>query len=88
MGEIPTLHTVCRLIHKIFSESGIKEDVATLDGRSGFSGLAEWTANASAGHWGHIDKRTIRFRALVELVDDGGAWKLAGITVTDSRQEM
>lgn len=64
------------------------KDVATLDGRSGFSGLAEWTANASAGHWGHIDKRTIRFRALVELVDDGGAWKLAGITVTDSRQEM
>ena len=49
--------------------------------------MAEWTAKASAGHWGHNHQRTIRFRALVELVDDEGAWKLAGITVTDARQE-
>ena len=64
------------------------KEVAALERRSGFRGLAEWTAKASAGHWGHIHQRTIRFRALVELVDDEGAWKLDGITVTDSRQEM
>ena len=63
------------------------KDVAALERRSGFRGLAEWTAKASAGHWGHIHQRTIRFRALVELVDDEGAWKLDGITVTDARQD-
>ena len=63
------------------------KDVVALEGRSGFRGVAEWTARASAGHWGHLHKRTIRFRALVELVDDGGKWKLAGITVTDAKQE-
>ena len=64
------------------------KDIAAFKGRSGFRGLAEWTAKASAGHWGHTHQRTIRFRALVELVNDRGTWKLAGITVTDARQEM
>ena len=68
-------------------ENVVLKDVTALEGRPGFRGVAEWTARASAGHWGHNHQRTIRFRALVELVDDGGAWKLAGITVTDARQE-
>ena len=61
------------------------KDLAALEGRPGFRGLAEWTAKASANHWGHNHQRTIRFRALVELVDDEGAWKLASITVVDTR---
>lgn len=64
------------------------KDVAVLEGRPGFRGVAEWTAKASGSHWGHAHNRTIRFRALVELVDEQGAWKLAGITVTDARQEL
>lgn len=67
-------------------ENMVLKDITTLDGRPGFRSLAEWTAKASAGHWGHAHRRTIRFRALVELVDDDGAWKLAGITVVDARQ--
>lgn len=63
------------------------QDLTLLEDRSGFRSVAEWTANASAGHWGHVHRRTIRFRALVELVEAGGAWKLAGITVVDARQE-
>ena len=62
------------------------KDITALDDRSGFRSLAEWTAKASAGHWGHIHRRTIRFRALVELVDNSDAWKLAGITVVDAKQ--
>lgn len=63
------------------------KDVTTLDGRRGFRSLAEWTAKASAGHWGHDHRRTIRFRAHVELVEDNDAWKLAGITVVDAKQQ-
>ena len=68
-------------------ENMVLKDVTTLEGRAGFRSLAEWTAKASAGHWGHAHRRTIRFRALVELVDDDGAWKLAGITVVDAKQQ-
>ena len=32
-------------------ENVVIKDVVPLEGRSGFRGLAEWTANASAGHW-------------------------------------
>jgi hypothetical protein len=67
-------------------ENMVLEDITTLEDRPGFRALAEWTAKASAGHWGHAHRRTVRFRALVELVDDEGAWKLAGITVVDAKQ--
>ncbi len=68
-------------------ENLVLKDITTLEGRPGFRSLAEWTAKASAGHWGHAHRRTIRFRALVELVDDDGAWKLAGITVVRAKQQ-
>jgi hypothetical protein len=64
----------------------VKEIVA-LKSVTGFRTVAEWTAKASAGHWGHAHRRTIRFRALVEIVEIGGVWKLAGITVVDAKQE-
>ena len=59
--------------------------IAALEDKTGFRTTAEWTANASAGHWGHNHSRRIRFQALVELVREQGAWKLDGITVTDAR---
>jgi len=68
-------------------ENLVLKDITTLEGRSGFRSVAEWTAKASAGHWGHAHRRTIRFRALVELVDDDGTWKLTGITVVDAKQQ-
>ncbi len=63
------------------------KDITALEGVSGFRSVAEWTAKASAGHWGHAHRRTIRFRALVELVEHNGVWKLAGITVVDAKQQ-
>ena len=63
------------------------KNIAALEGVSGFRSVAEWTAKASAGHWGHAHRRTIRFRALVELVEHDGVWKLAGITVVDAKQQ-
>jgi hypothetical protein len=63
------------------------QETAALDDRAGFRTLAQWTARASAGHWGHPHRRTIRFRALMELVNVEGEWKLAGMTVVDAKQQ-
>ncbi len=61
-------------------------DISALDGRTGFRTLAEWTAQASSSHWGHLHVRRIRFRALMELAEIEGVWKIAGMTVLDKRQ--
>lgn len=66
-------------------EDLVVEDVAAMDGTPGFRSLAEWTAHATAGHWGHQHVRRIRFRALMELEKTGGVWKIAGITVIDAQ---
>ena len=68
-------------------EDLVIQDIAALDDRPGFRSVAEWTALASAGHWGHPHRRRIRFRALMELAEVDGTWKLAGLTVVDARQE-
>lgn len=59
------------------------ENTANLDDAEGFRTLANWTAHATARHWGHIDQRAIRFRAIMELAEIEGAWKLTGLTVVD-----
>ena len=61
-------------------------DIGALDGRPGFRTLATWTARASASHWGHVHLRRIRFRALMELTEIDGAWKITGLTVVESQQ--
>jgi len=68
-------------------EGLVVKDIAAIDGRSGFHSVVEWTALARAGHWGHAHRRRIRFRALMELQEISGAWKLAGLTIVDARRE-
>lgn len=68
-------------------EDLVIQDIAALDDRVGFRAVAEWTALASAGHWGHPHRRRIRFRALMGLGEVEGTWKLTGMTVVDARQE-
>ena len=63
------------------------KDITALEGVSGFRSVAEWTAIASGGHWGHAHRRKIRFRALVELVEINSVWKIAGITVVDVKTQ-
>jgi len=65
----------------------VVKDIESLDGGSAFRTLAEWRADASAGHWGHLHRRRMRFSALMELKPVGDAWKLIGLTVLDVRQE-
>jgi len=62
------------------------KEIAALEDTSGFRTVAQWTAKASAGHWGHAHRRTIRFRAHIEVVKVEGAWKLSGITIVDAKR--
>ncbi len=64
----------------------VVKDIESLDG-GGFRTLAEWRADASAGHWGHLHQRRMHFSALMELKPIGDAWKLIGLTVVSVRQE-
>jgi len=63
------------------------KDIEGLGQGGGFRAVAEWSADASAGHWGHLHKRRLRFSALIELVPVDGTWKLAGLTVVNVAQE-
>ncbi len=62
------------------------KDIRSLENGSGFQALASWNVRASAGHWGHNHKRSVSYRALVELTEEANAWKLAAITVVDAKQ--
>ncbi|MGI9357146.1 MAG: hypothetical protein ACR2PF_18560, partial [Rhizobiaceae bacterium] len=68
-------------------EGLIIQEISSLDSGIGFRSVAEWVALASADHWGHPHRRRIRFRALMELGEVDGLWKLTGMTVVDARQE-
>ena len=59
------------------------EDITNLEHVDGFRSLVNWTANVNARHWGHVDQRTIRFRALMEISKIDNAWKLNELTIVD-----
>ncbi len=63
------------------------KDISARENGDGFQAVAEWTALASGGHWGHMHRRRIRFRAILEMGAIDGNWKIAGITVVDAKQE-
>ena len=58
-------------------------DITELSSAEGFSVLAGWTETAVGHHWGHVDNRSLRFRALMDIVRDDDCWKLLGVTVVD-----
>ncbi len=68
-------------------EDIVVKNVESLGTGGAFRTLVEWSAEASAGHWGHLHQRRIRFSALMELMPVENAWKLIGLTVIDVRQE-
>ena len=61
------------------------EELTELPNGIGFSALARWTAEANAAHWGHNHIRFVDYRALVEVIEEDGHWKLAGITVLEAK---
>lgn len=49
--------------------------------------LATWTAQVSGGHWGHLHRRTLRYRAFLDVEEVRGIWMLEGLTVLSARME-
>ncbi len=47
--------------------------------------LAPWNASVSGGHWGHLHRRTLSYRALLEVRLTEGAWLLSGLTILEAR---
>lgn len=59
------------------------DEITSLNNLGGFRTLVTWTANVNARHWGHVDQRMMRFRALMEVEKVDDAWKLIGLTIVD-----
>ncbi|WP_170517219.1 hypothetical protein [Ruegeria atlantica] len=47
--------------------------------------LARWNALVTGGHWGHMHRRTVSYRALMDVEHDAGAWFLSGLTILEAR---
>lgn len=61
------------------------QDLSPVQEGYGFQALANWSVQAGAGHWGHSHRRALEYRALVEVVEEAGVWKLDAITVVETR---
>jgi hypothetical protein len=59
------------------------QELRELDGNEGFSVIASWNAIASGQHWGHVDQRSLRLRAYMDIVRDGDNWKLLDLTLVE-----
>lgn len=47
--------------------------------------LASWTAFVSGGHWGHLHRRQLDYRALLDVSQQGNNWYLDGLTILEAR---
>ena len=61
------------------------EKITDRDDGTGTRLLANWQALVSGGHWGHMHRRRLEFRALLDVAEVDGAWKLVDLTVISAR---
>lgn len=61
------------------------ENLSPAASGEGFTVLANWQAEIKGQHWGHVDRRIIRFRALLDIGNVGGWWKLLDLTVLEAQ---
>lgn len=47
--------------------------------------VAVWTASVSGGHWGHLHRRAVTYRSLVDVSHSGDIWRLDGLTVLSAQ---
>lgn len=62
--------------------TGIQE----LTDRHGFSANISGAAAISARHWGHTDRRNLKFQVLLDIAGDDDQWRLADLTVVDLKE--
>ena len=61
-------------------------NVNELNDAAGFRTTISGSANISAQHWGHIDKRQVKFQLLLDLIEENKQWRLADLTVIDIKE--
>ncbi|WP_170335498.1 hypothetical protein [Ruegeria arenilitoris] len=49
--------------------------------------LANWTAEVSGGHWGHLHRRAVLYRGMFDISRSGDRWKLDGLTIISAKAE-
>jgi hypothetical protein len=94
--EIGSVGAEMRRGLSVILPSGARARTDTIEGMTieeitshgdGLSLLASWTAQVSGGHWGHMHRRNIRYRALMDVEETDGAWMLHGLTVLSAKVE-
>jgi len=61
-------------------------NIRELNNPDGFSATISGSANISAKHWGHVDRRLVKYQALLDLIEVNKQWRLADLTVIDIRE--
>ncbi len=57
-----------------------------LNNPDGFSATISGSANISAKHWGHVDRRLVKFQVLLDLIEVNKQWRLADLTLIDIKE--
>jgi hypothetical protein len=47
---------------------------------------SEWNVSGSVGHWGHVHQRTNAYRAILEVSEIGGVWKLTDLEILEEQR--
>ena len=62
------------------------DSMRELDDPDGFSATVSGSADISAKHWGHTDRRQFQFQLLIDLIEVNRQWRLADLTVIDLKE--
>ena len=62
------------------------DSVRELDNPDGFSATISGSADISAKHWGHTDRRQLQFQLLLDLIEINQQWRVADLTVIDLKE--
>lgn len=60
--------------------------IQKLTDRHGFSATVSGAATISGRHWGHTDRRNLKFQVLLDIAGDDDQWRLADLTVVDLKE--
>ncbi|WP_050605529.1 hypothetical protein [Ruegeria sp. 6PALISEP08] len=55
------------------------------EAKEGLQILARWDAYVSGGHWGHLHRRVISYRALLDVAEHDTGWRMTGLTVLEAK---
>ena len=47
---------------------------------------SDWNVSGSVGHWGHVHQRTNAYRAILEVSEIDGVWKLTDLEILDEQR--